>query len=416
MLSPEARTVAVDFLRPPPGHRFDYAVLTTFSLDLEALLALPLAALAHSDSSVDELMTDPLLLLQALRESGDRIHVFVDKAGIAIPRVARGIYAMLESSVHPVRAPNGGAFHPKVWFVRFLGEDDTPLLRVAVLSRNLTFDRSWDVALASDAAPSGKRRKASSRSLGDLLRALPEMGTQPISELVATHIMRLAAEVERCEFPAPDLFNGPIKFRALGFKRSRRKGLWLPAENGSRLITISPFLSRRAVEALAERAYGEKTLIGRQDELDRLPEAALANWDQKFVLSEQAGSESDDNAADRPDGLHAKAIGIEHGWDVSWYVGSANSTNSGYNGHNVELIASVTGRWSRVGIKRFTEAGFIGICEPYRRAERAEIDAEVAAARDALETARTALIADGALEHQVRGRRIRLDPDARWRR
>ena len=168
MLSPEARAVAVDFLRPPPGHRFDYAVLTTFSLDLEALLALPLAALAHSDSSVDELMSDPLLLLQALRESGDRIHVFVDKAGIAIPRVARGIYAMLESSVHPVRAPNGGAFHPKVWFVRFLGEDDTPLLRVAVLSRNLTFDRSWDVALVSDAAPAGKRRKASSRSLGDL--------------------------------------------------------------------------------------------------------------------------------------------------------------------------------------------------------------------------------------------------------
>ena len=397
MLSPEARTVAVDFLRPPPGHRFDYAVITTFSLDLEALLALPLAALAHSDSSVDELMTDHLLLLQALRESGDRIHVFVDKAGIAIPRVARGIYAMLESSVHPVRAPNGGAFHPKVWFVRFLGEDDTPLLRVAVLSRNLTFDRSWDVALASDAAPSGKRCKASSRSLGDLLRALPEMGTQPISELVATHIMRLAAEVERSEFPAPDLFNGPIRFRALGFTRSRRRGLWLPAENGSRLITISPFLSGRAVEALAERAYGEKTLIGRQDELDRLSEAALANWDQKFVLSEQAGSESDDNAADRPDGLHAKAIGIEHGWDVSWYVGSANSTNSGYNGHNVELIASVTGRWSRVGIKRFTEAGFIGICEPYRRAERAEIDAEVAAARHALATARTALIADGAL-------------------
>ena len=400
MLSPEARAVAVDFLRPPPGHRFDYAVLTTFSLDLEALLALPLAALAHSDSSVDELMSDPLLLLQALRESGDRIHVFVDKAGIAIPRVARGIYAMLESSVHPVRAPNGGAFHPKVWFVRFLGEDDTPLLRVAVLSRNLTFDRSWDVALVSDAAPAGKRRKASSRSLGDLLRALPEMGTQPIPELLATHIIQLAAEVERSEFPAPDNFGGPIEFQTLGLKRSRRKHLWQPAENGSRLIAISPFLSGRAVEALAERAHDEKTLVGRQDELDRLSVAALANWDRKLVLSEQAGSESDDNAADRPDGLHAKVIGIEHGWDVSWYVGSANSTNSGYNGHNVELIASVTGRKSRVGIERFTEAGFIGMCEPYRRVERAEIDAEIAAARDALETARTALIADGALSIQ----------------
>ena len=397
MLSPEARTVAVDFLRPPPRLRFDRAVITTYSLDLEAFLALPLAALAHADSGVDELMADPLLLLQALRETGDRIHVFVDEAGIAVPLVARGIYAMLESSVHPVRAPNRGVFHPKVWFVRFLGEDDAPLLRVAVLSRNLTFDRSWDVALASEAAPAGKRRKASSRSLGDFLRALPEMGTQTIPEGLATEITQLATEVERSEFPAPDPFNGPIEYRALGLKKSRRRRLRLPTQNGSRLIAISPFLSSRAVQALTEKAYDERTLIGRQDELDRLSEAALADWDRKLVLSEQAGAESRDDRADRPDGLHAKVIGIEHGWDVSWYVGSANATNAGYNGHNVELIASLTGRWSRVGIKQFAEAGFINICEPYRRIEPAGIDAEVAAARDALENARKALTADGAL-------------------
>ena len=397
MLSPEARTVAVDFLRPPPRHRFDRAVITTYSLDLEALLALPLATLAHADSGLDELMADPLLLLQALRETGDQIQVFVDEAGIAVPRVARGIYAMLESSVHPVRAPNGGAFHPKIWFVRFLSEDDAPLLRIAILSRNLTFDRSWDVALASEAAPAGRRRKASSRSLGDFLRALPEMGTQTIPESVATAIMELALEVERCEFPAPDPFNGAIEYRALGLRRLQRRRLRLPTQNGSRLIAISPFLSSRTVQALTEKAYDERTLIGRQDELDRLSEAALADWDHKLVLSQQVGAESADDAADRPDGLHAKVIGIEHGWDVSWYVGSANATNAGYNGHNVECVASLTGRRSRVGIKKFAEAGFINICEPYRRIEPAGIDAEVAAARDALEHARKSLVADGAL-------------------
>ena len=51
---------------------------------------------------------------------------------------------MLESSVHAVRGPHGGAFHPKVWVARFTEVNETvadeaahALLRVAVLSRNL---------------------------------------------------------------------------------------------------------------------------------------------------------------------------------------------------------------------------------------------------------------------------------------
>ena len=102
MLSPELRTVAMDLLRPPPGRRLDLVVLTTYTLDLEALLAVPLAVVAHSDSSVDKLLEDPLLILQGLREAGDRIHVFVDETGIAVPRRKRELYATLEDSVHPV--------------------------------------------------------------------------------------------------------------------------------------------------------------------------------------------------------------------------------------------------------------------------------------------------------------------------
>ena len=42
MLSPDSRTVAFDLLRPPSGYTLDLAVLTTYTLDLEALLdALP---------------------------------------------------------------------------------------------------------------------------------------------------------------------------------------------------------------------------------------------------------------------------------------------------------------------------------------------------------------------------------------
>ena len=45
-----------------------------------------------------------------------------------------------------------------------------------------------------------------------------------------------------------------------------------------------------------------------------------------------------------PSGLHAKMIAVEHGWDVTWYVGSANLTSAAFGGSNVEVMASVTGQ------------------------------------------------------------------------
>ena len=115
MLSPDSRTVAFDLLRPPADYNLDFALVTTYTLNLEALLALPLGLVARADNGLEDLLADPLLLLEALRRAGERIHVFVDRAGIAIPRKRRELYAMLEPSVHPVRAPGGGASGACSW-------------------------------------------------------------------------------------------------------------------------------------------------------------------------------------------------------------------------------------------------------------------------------------------------------------
>ena len=236
MLSPQARTVAMELLRPPPGLRLDLAVLTTYTLDLEALLALPLAAMAHADGGVEKLLEDPLLLLQALREAGDRIHVFVDETGIAVPRRERELYATLEESVHPVRAPGGGVFHPKVWLARFTSGDERgeTRLRLAVLSRNLTFDRSWDVALASEATP-GRRRFASSGPLGRFTAELPKLCTTPLPRELAERVEGLSEEVARTAFPSPEGFSdAPIAFHTMGVgaphvRRDRECSRILPA-------------------------------------------------------------------------------------------------------------------------------------------------------------------------------------------
>ena len=400
MLSPDARTVAIDLLRPPPGHRLDCVVLTTYSLDLEALLALPLAVLAHADGGIDELLEDPLLVLEALREAGRRIHVFVDHGGIAIPRTSRPVYAMLESCVHPVSAPNGGAFHPKVWVARFMDEEERPLLRVAILSRNLTFDRSWDVALASEGAPVGARTKPQSRPLAELLQALPGLSIDdmPTPEPVAATVSALADEVRRTSFPSPDGFSGPIAFHSLGLKPGRKKP-WRPFQSGTNLLAIAPFANKTALDTLAGSSGDGRVLVSRQETLDAISEEALALWETVCVLSDGAADEPEDGQGERPSGLHAKVIGIEHGWDATWFLGSANMTATAFTGHNVEMMASVTGRKGRangrtgVGVERFKESGFLErFCEPYRRIEHKE-DPDMAAAKAGLEALREHVLA-----------------------
>ena len=67
------------------------------------------------------------------------------------------------------------------------------------------------------------------------------------------------------------------------------------------------------------------------------------------------GAETDDGddtlAADRlTRGLHAKAYIVENGWDTTLYLGSANATNASLvAGTNVEILAELTGKRSRVG-------------------------------------------------------------------
>ena len=430
MLPPDSRTTAFELIRPPSGYRLDFAVLTTYTLDLEALLVLPLSVLAHPDGGLEELLADPLRLHQAIRDAGDRVHAFVDEKGIAIPRGARSLCSMLESSVHPVRAPNGGAFHPKVWMARFTAADEAAedLLRVAVLSRNLDFDRSWDVALASEALLRSRRFVKKSRPLHDFLSALPQLATGPIPQGIVARVETLADQVWRTAFPAPDDFESPIAFHAIGLARGRRT--WSPPSSGHRTLAVAPFANRTGLDAVGKRSGNDRILVSRQEELDKLSDDALAAWREIFVLSDTAQGEAEDGPADRdedgpadtagtadaadtagtnegeagtgvdarPSGLHAKMIAVEHGWHVTWSVGSANLTAAALTGSNVEVMASITGkRGSResargCGIDRFLDGGFQKLCVPYGRVEQETEDPRLTEARARLEAVRDALV------------------------
>ena len=74
MLKPEDRELLVDAIRPDPGYELDHALITTYTLSLDALLAIPLALTFHAWSGDAEQgdgdgkkTLDPVALLEALR-------------------------------------------------------------------------------------------------------------------------------------------------------------------------------------------------------------------------------------------------------------------------------------------------------------------------------------------------------------
>jgi len=156
MLEPDSRLLLTEAFRPPSGFYLDYAVVTTYSLDLFSLLSSVLH-LSLLGGDLDSDQASLIAVLEALRRTTDRIRIFHQDGNILGPKRTFPLYSMLEPVLVPVNSPNGGVFHPKVWVLRFR-RDEATTMRIVVLSRNLTGDRSWDVALVLEEGRfSGKR-------------------------------------------------------------------------------------------------------------------------------------------------------------------------------------------------------------------------------------------------------------------
>src|ERR1700674_1861457 len=191
LLEPQTRQLLLDALRPPPGAELDRAIGTTYSLDLLSLLAAPLGfALLDREAADGRLVADPVALLEAVRRNADRIDVFCQASKIGIPRQHRLIFNYLEDSVHEVFPPNNEAiFHPKVWVIRYRRSDGQMTYRLLCLSRNLTFDRSWDTVLCLDGDP-GPRARVDPR-LPKFVERLPTLVCREMADGRASAIREL---------------------------------------------------------------------------------------------------------------------------------------------------------------------------------------------------------------------------------
>ena len=360
MFEPGHRRLFLDTLRPPDGYLLSRAVGTTFTLDLMALLSVPLAfTFREAQDGEGQLAIEPLSVLESARRYAGRIVVFSQGGFTGVPRADQPALAFIEESIVAVFPPGrtelGAIFHPKVWVLRFVpreGTDGQPVrYRLVNQSRNLTFDSSWDVSLVLDGELNESRVNAYSinRPLSDFISRLPTLASGPVAESHRESVGLLSDELLRVRWIPPE---GLELSRFLPFGL-RRNNPTYPDLERRRLLVISPFLDGGFLRSTTRRRRNS-VLVSRREALLAAPPEAVNSFEKVYAFRSALDAEPEDTDESLPllAGLHAKVFVIDDGWKARVAVGSANSTAAalGNPPRNVEFMVELVGKKSRFGI------------------------------------------------------------------
>lgn len=355
MLALDQTGLFLDALRPPPGMEVDVAVGTTFTLDLAALLAVPVAA-SFAEQVDDQ---EPADLLETIRRYADRTVLFCQAGAISVPPAYRAAITFVERTVVEIGKPVGGIFHPKTWVVRFSGRG-RQLHRVLVMSRNLTFDRAWDVLVRLDEGLADDTTM-SSRPVASFVRDVAAAAVRPLEPAQRQLVDSLLESLARARLAVPEPFTEG-EFVAL---RPRQRGTSNPFyERCDHALAVSPFLTTRAVSEYMGTASEWTGVVSRAAALDatasalrdvnnvlRIKDAVLdaqASVDHVFEADVDAATEAAQDEGPAMRGLHAKFYVQDVGETSTVWLGSPNLTDAAFS-RNWESLVRLTGPKRLVG-------------------------------------------------------------------
>ena len=343
-------------LAPPTGYNLDFAVGTTYSLNLDALVGASLA-LGLSEETDSELMNNPVCLLEALRSTGDNVALFCEGGQIHMPNRVTPLYILLEKIVFSVKTPKRKgiaaypSFHPKFWLIRYRNNDGDLRYRVIVLSRNLTFDRNWDIAYYMDGhvtedttdknepvcdflrylaaqLPNTESGKDKARKIRALIRELPNVIFEPLEkafydyEFIPNGVRRASGGVY--QFDETDLFKDTFH----------------------EILIISPFLSGGVIRDFNDRNTrslindARYMLITREMSLGRLKPEDVSHFQiytmRDAVIDGQTAISDEAQEIQKQD-IHAKIYMIRKYSSSDLYLGSLNASHNAVYG-NIEFM------------------------------------------------------------------------------
>ena len=364
----EGRVSFAETLRPPEGYDLSYAVGTTYSLDLRALLGvcIPLG-LGFEPEALDSV--NPVSLFAALEQLQGKLAIFCDKgsmrADISPDSRTSGLLMLLEGMVHQVhvnryRKDALSSFHPKVWVVEYTSRrDDEPLYKLMVMSRNLTFDTSWDIVVSLDGHP-GEGGECSEH-VAQFLEFLADGDTQTSTDRddtrkrgshtarmrkLAQSIRKVQFRVDGRDFDSVDFLPFGPQYAEAGSLMDARKCDLLTWRWRSMLV-VSPFLSSSTDAPLSMMAQhrsgvsGRYVLLSREDTLATLAENVRGAWECYCPASSLADVELEgQDGVDASDysNLHAKLyFSQDMGGRRRLWAGSLNASRNG-TFNNVEAL------------------------------------------------------------------------------
>ena len=354
MLRVNESALLLSALQPPQGMSIDAAIGTTFTLDLTALLTIPVAA--SFDLMQSEL--EPADLLETVRRYADRTILFCQAGAISVPPRYRAAHTFLEETVVEVRRPAGGVFHPKLWVVRFK-RGGGYLHRVLVMSRNLTFDRSWDIIVRFDEDPDAEA-VVEPNGLLELLGELRGMAVRSMTNDQESLFGSVLTTLAEATLAVPEPFTSGKFVACLPGSRQ-----WPFRTRYEAALAVSPFLTGGAVTSFFKPSAKRKVIVSRQpalnaqakalaavDEVYRLKDALLTAEDDFGALDDGPGTSEGAILMGVPalKGLHAKFYVQDHAPRATMWLGSANLTDAAFN-TNVDMLVQLTGSVHKVGVE-----------------------------------------------------------------
>lgn len=330
------------------GFVVDYAVCTTYCLDMPTLLSVPFMLGTMTDLT-EATMRSPHLILETINRSAGKFAVFCNAGCIAVPQANSKVYALLERSVVQVTLPAKGGgfvnFHPKVWVIKETNPDtDESQIKLVVLSRNLTCSNDLDMVCELvgkiGRKPATKRAQAKHAPLIDFLSWLVGKADDRNIRKNMRAICEDLSYIERF-----DLTDSPFEdydFFPMGISGYDGYSDCLEQDilnHAAEMLIISPFVDMDVLGKMAVCSpCAKKTLITRHASVTQDIINLFNDNDGVYVPKEVL---TDKVEKDVVVDLHEKVYFVRrYEGNLSYnhlYLGSTNATKNGFK-RNVEFL------------------------------------------------------------------------------
>lgn len=321
------------------GYKVDYAVGTTYSLDLTSFMSLPFS-LGFIEDPDEAMLSSIAYLFTALRMCSNKLAVFCNFSNIKVPDAQKKIfYSLIEKSIFPINAAKKPTdlvnFHPKVWVIQESEiNGDTKRIKVIVMSRNLTNDNSIDAVCELTGTISDKEAPSKSlekhKALWDFLNYLKLFADGPKRKMIE----RLVASIKKVKkFDLSDSPFDDYTFIPMGIKEHTPDGKELLEymHQSREAVIISPFIDEHALAGFSD--LNNKTLITREMSLTQGIVDCIGQ-ENIYITNQQMLDNEESNSVD----LHAKVFYTRDRENRQYmYLGSTNATRNGFE-RNVEFL------------------------------------------------------------------------------